>query len=82
MPVIPLFIPVATGITTATIIGVMGTTLAGGNGTTPTGDKGITPTEGNGTTPTEGTAPATGAVGTMAANITTVATTPTIRPSL
>ena len=44
--------------------------------------KGTTPMEGNGTTPTEGTTLATGAVGTMAANITTAATTLTTRPSL
>ena len=54
----------------------------GGSGYYARGGKGTTPMEGNGTTPTEGTTLATGAVGTMAANITTAATTLTTRPSL
>jgi hypothetical protein len=74
IPVVPRFIRAATEITTATFTGGMGITLTGGMGTTPM--------VGNGITPTEGTAAATGAVGTMAVNITTAATTPTTRPSL
>ena len=82
MSVIPPFIPPGTEITRATIAGVMDTTLTGVAGTTLGVVKGTTPMEGNGTTPTEGTTLATGAVGTMAANITTAATTLTTRPSL
>ena len=74
MSVIPPFIPPDTEITRATIAGVMDTTLAVVAGTTLAGVQG--------TTPTEGTTLATGAVGTMAANITTAATTLTTRPSL
>jgi hypothetical protein len=74
MSVIPPFIPPGTEITRATIAGVMEATLAGVAGTTLEGVKG--------TTSTEGITLATGAVGTMAANITTAATTLTTRPSL
>jgi hypothetical protein len=44
------------------------------------GVMGTMPTRSNGTTPAEGIAPATGAMGIMAANITAAATTPTTRP--